>query len=273
MKKARLLLIVGTLALVSCDSTGTRVEQDAGGSGEFYVTNRASFPIRIIMTMVPQLTGGTDTSSVIPCDSTVLVLTDYAIGMNVTPVISFHSLSIMKADSLYPKTVYHQSPIDESRWLVEKQYTGDFGLTVSTFVFTDSLVERICGTLSSGDDIVGKWQVVSTDYLTLGTGGEEYTDSANHYSLDSTVEAFDIRQEFMIDHVKKPGETCFKACTTAYSVSLAGKLGWTSCGSYLELRAKACADTLRIYIDISQQKAIAYVFARMPETRPFPICN
>jgi len=38
--------------------------------------------------------------------------------------------------------LYSQNPIDPLKWIIEKQFSGDFGYTKNTFIIHDSLITR-----------------------------------------------------------------------------------------------------------------------------------
>lgn len=126
--------------LVGCSPT--RVETDYGGNGDFIIYNKSTISIRIEITKVSQRGGGIDTSDIIRPDSSKTIFTDAIIGGNVTPQTSLSSMKIYKDGTGNLTLLYSQNPIDQSRWIVEKQYSGDFGYTKNTFEFYDSLIAR-----------------------------------------------------------------------------------------------------------------------------------
>ena len=134
--KRLLLLTIGLF--VGCSP----VEIDYGGSGDFIVHNKSNKLIRVEITKVSQLGGDLDTSELIESDSSRIVLSDAIIGSNVTPQRSISSMKIFEDSIGSMILLYTQDPIDESKWLIQKQYSGDFGYTRNVFNFNDSMITR-----------------------------------------------------------------------------------------------------------------------------------
>lgn len=130
-------LLLTIILLGGCSPN--RVEIDYGGNGDFIVHNKSIVPIRVVITKVPQLESSIDSSAVIQPDSSRIILTDAIIGVNVTPQTSLSDMEILTDSAGTWILRYSQNPIDESKWKIEKRYSGDFGHTDNTFVFYDSL--------------------------------------------------------------------------------------------------------------------------------------
>ena len=113
------------------------VSTDYGGSGDFIIQNMSAVSIRVEFTTVPQLGGAVDTSQLILPYSCDTIFSDAIIGRNVTPATSLSSMKINKDSLGILILIYSQDPIDESKWKIEKKYSGDFGHTDNTFKFTD----------------------------------------------------------------------------------------------------------------------------------------
>jgi hypothetical protein len=134
----RLMAILCAAVIVSCLKPETIIETDAGGQGDFIIVNHSSYDIKAVLYFVHQLGSGIDTSDAIRVDSTKNIYHGVAIGLNITPAQTMEMLEIYR---IYPDSihkVYTQYPIDESKWQMVKNYSGDFGNTTNTFEFTGS---------------------------------------------------------------------------------------------------------------------------------------
>src|SRR5271157_3735587 len=101
----------------------------------------------LCITWNQQFTGRIDTSEAIPgykTDTSDLCFID---GKNVTPSTALVKMRIFKIQNNVLSLVYTQDPIDDSSWYIEKQYRGDFGLTINTFFMSDGLLGYIHDTL------------------------------------------------------------------------------------------------------------------------------
>lgn len=132
------LLILTMITFFNCSPT--RVETDFGGHGDFIIQNWSGKSIRVEITKVAQLGGEMDTSEIIQPDSSMTIFSDAIIGSNVTPQTSLTRMKIYNDSNGILILLYSQNPIEESKWTIEKQYSGDFGNTKNTFNFYDSLI-------------------------------------------------------------------------------------------------------------------------------------
>jgi hypothetical protein len=141
MNSMKLFLLLTSILLGVCSPA--RVETDYGGNGDFIVHNKSIVPIRVAVTKVPQRGSDIDTSAVIQPDSSRIILFDAMIGSNVTPQTSLSDMEILTDSTGVWVLLYSQNPIDQSKWIIEKRHSGDFGHTDNTFVFYDSLVAEL----------------------------------------------------------------------------------------------------------------------------------
>jgi hypothetical protein len=118
MKKMVLLLII---LLYSCG----KISIDYGGSSDYYITNNRD--TRIIVECI-LLNNGSNSIKNIEIDSgiQIYVLSDFCMGHNPKPSDSFKSIFIK--DTINNEIV-NFDPIDDKKWVVDKEYTGDFGKT------------------------------------------------------------------------------------------------------------------------------------------------
>lgn len=136
----RRLLILTIIVFAGCPLT--RVETDYGGNGDFIIQNRSRKLIRVEISKVLHLGGDIDTSEIIQPDSSKTIFSDAIIGSNVTPQKSLTGMRIYNDSIGTLSLLYSQKPIEESKWIIEKRYSGDFGYTKNTFAFYDSLITR-----------------------------------------------------------------------------------------------------------------------------------
>jgi hypothetical protein len=126
--------MLALILIFGCNSPN--IEIDYGGGGDFIIINHSLYEIKAVLFLVPQLGNRIDTTEIIKVDSSKIVFHDAVIGSNVTPAVSFQAMDIYR---VYPDSlskVYTQNPIDESKWTILRNYSGDFGLTTNTFEFT-----------------------------------------------------------------------------------------------------------------------------------------
>ncbi len=130
MKKIVALTVL-FLSLVSC-------VRDFWGSGTYLFENASNEIVIVITYSSHELMEFDTTLSILP--NTIDTIHHIAaIGCNFSP--SF--LDWLRVYDSNWQLIYEQNPIDESLWIVEPQYKkGDYGHTLNTFIFTDSLIQQ-----------------------------------------------------------------------------------------------------------------------------------
>lgn len=132
MKKIFVLTVL-FLSLVSC-------ARDFWGSGTYLFENASNETVIVITYSSHELMEFDTTLSILP--NTIDTIHHVAaIGSNFSPTF----LDWLRVYDSNWQLIYEQNPIDESLWIVEPQYKierGDYGHTLNTFVFTDSLIQR-----------------------------------------------------------------------------------------------------------------------------------
>lgn len=136
----RILVLIALGLIAGCSPT--RVEIDYFGSGDFIITNKSQYSIRVEFTKEPRLGSHVDTSEIILPDSSKTIFSEAIIGVNVYPSVSLSSMRIFKVENSSLIILYEQNPINESKWKFVKRSPGDYGHTDNTFEFTDSLIEN-----------------------------------------------------------------------------------------------------------------------------------
>lgn len=138
MKKVFFICVCGCL-FISC----RLIQVDYTSSGTHLLDNRSSYDVVVVFHHRAREVA--DTSKLIRVGTLDTIYHIHTDPSHHTPWM----LKYMKIFQCIRDTemvlLYEQNPIDASLWIVEPQYKierGDYGHTLNTFVFTDSLIQR-----------------------------------------------------------------------------------------------------------------------------------
>ena len=137
MKKVFFICICCCL-FISC----RLIQVDYTSSGTYLLDNQSSYDV--IVVVQHKLIETADTSKLIQVGALDTIFHIHTDPSHHTPWMFDYIKIFQCIRDTEMVLLYEQNPINESLWIVEPQYNieKDYGHTLNTFVFTDSLIQR-----------------------------------------------------------------------------------------------------------------------------------